>query len=162
MTQCIDTPLFLQDIPEKGAAKGHLRYTLKGRAPGDIALVGFCANVGASLLFERMQAQGTNIILQLDKENARIDVLARYEDDGLNLQWQNKQVDPAQMGNIQELIKNRTFFLGKEQHVPEQKPSPPPAEHAAAPESVRPALTQVAPQTEEEEDYLVKQLHRIP
>lgn len=159
MSVCIDNPLFYQEIPEKGAARGHIRFSLKDRAPESIALAGFCANITASVLFERMQAQGTNIILQLTKEDARIDVIARAENDKLDLLWEGKQVDPGQMNDIQERISNKTFFIGKEKPDTEkkvekqeviQKPDPKPTEPP------------IEVHTEEEEDYLTKQLHRIP
>lgn len=143
----IENALFKQEIPEKGATKGHVHFAIKSRSPEDIALVGFCANVAASLLFERMQAQGTNIIFTLSQNDATSDVLARHENDGLNLQWTPKPADPSQLNDVQERIRNRTFFIGKKQ--PEIKEQKEPIQQA-------PTIT------DDEEDYLVKQLHRIP
>jgi hypothetical protein len=147
----VDNPLFSEEIPEKGVTEGHLRFHLKQADPNDIALLGFCANVTASLLFERLQAQGTNLIISLNKENSRVDILARAEEDGLNLNWAPKTIDPNQLNDIAERIKSKTFLIGKEaapKAVDVDKPQTPPPKETA--------------HTEEEEDYLVKQLHRIP
>jgi hypothetical protein len=148
----IDNPLFSEEIPEKGATTGHLRFHLKHASPDDLAVVGFCTNVTASLLFERLQAQGTNIIISLNKENSRVDVLARAEDDGLNLIWTPKTLEAAQLNEIAERIKNKTFLFDKE-----ASPKTVDVEKAAQP---APAVQKES--SEEEEDYLVKQLHRIP
>lgn len=160
MSVCIDNPIFYQEIPEKGAARGHIRFSVKGRTPENVALAGFCANITASVLFERMQAQGTNIILQLTKEEARIEVIARAEDDKLNLLWEGKQVDPGQMNDIQERIRNKTFFIGTEA-PPLAAPKSETQEVTPKPDA-RPSEPPLDVHTEEEEDYLTKQLHRIP
>ena len=150
----IQNPLFKQEIPEKGAVKGHIRFSTQSRDPSDIALIGFCANVSASLLFERLQAQGTNIIITVEKDTTRVDVLARAENDGLNLLWTPKPAE--RIDEIQERIRNKTFFFDKESAPPKSAEKPTEVKHvetkAATPE----------PPTHDEEDYLVKQLHRIP
>lgn len=146
----IDNALFSEEIPEKGATEGHLRFHLKDATPENVALIGFCANITASLLFERLQAQGTNIIIALNKDTAQIDVIARSEDDGLNLTWPAKSMEPTQLNDIAERIKNKTFFIGKEQQKEEKVPEAKPEKH------------EIPELSEAEEDYLVKQLHRIP
>ena len=151
----LDNAVFSEEVPASGATKGHVRFHLKSRQPEDVALVGFCANVTASLLFERLQAQGTNIVVQLGKED-RVDVLARYENDGLNLLWTPKPADANQLNETAERIKNKTFFIGKEAKEAEQEK----AEAQSTP-IVQSAHDQEH-MTEEEEDHQVKQLHRIP
>lgn len=163
MSQCAETPIFTQEVPDKGAARGHVRFTLKSRAPEDVALVGFCANVTASLLFERMQAQGTNIVMHFTKESGVIDVLARAENDGLDLLWNGKQADPAQLSDIQERIRNKTFFIGKEAKAPVAERLPAEKHPPESPPSVAiPLPAQKEEMSEAEEDHLIKQLHRIP
>ncbi len=154
----IENPLFTQDVPEKGATRGHIIFGLASRTPEDIALVGFCANITASLLFERLQAQGTNIIMDLGKDSSSIHVLARSENDGLNLLWQPKPIDPSQLNDIQERIRNKTFFIGKESKSSPKEPESAKSVPANAPvHDIHKSGT-----TDEHEDYLVKQLHRIP
>lgn len=147
----VDNPVFSEEIPDKGLTPGHLRFHLKQVDKNDIALVGFCANVTASLLFERLQAQGTNIIISLRKDAPHVDVIARTEEDGLNLVWPPKSIDATQLNDIAERIKGKTFLLGKE--------TPKPTEVVLAPPKEQPKPEDM---TEAEEDYLVKQLHRIP
>jgi hypothetical protein len=154
----IQNPLFTEEIPEKGAARGHVRFASSSSKPEDVALMGFCANVAASVLFERMQAQGTNIIITIDKDSSRIDVLARAENDGLNFLWTPKPAE--RVDEIQERIRNKTFFFGKEDKSGAKTESRPeqhePTTHAPASKTP----DQASP--DDEDDYLVKQLHRIP
>jgi hypothetical protein len=163
MTIVTENQLFVEEIPELAAAKGQVRFTMKSRTPEDVALTGFCANVAASLLFERLKAQGTNIIIDYGTE-AHIDVLARYEDDGINLLWTPKPSEPSQLDSTQERIRNKTFFIGKAEKQEEksttQTGSQQPGEAKA--EKISPARSTDEALSEEEEDYLVKQLHRIP
>ena len=153
----IQNPLFTQEIPEKGAVKGHIRFNSHSREPSDVALIGFCANVSASLLFERMQAQGTNIIFTIDRESTRVDVLARVENDGLNLIWTPKAAE--RLDEIQEKIRNKTFFFDKEEQQVTTKVAAPPAEIKHAEKKVPDSAHEP---THDEEEYLIKQLHRIP
>jgi hypothetical protein len=182
MTIVTENQLFTEEIPEKGATKGQVRFSLKSRKPDDIALAGFCANIAASLLFERMQAQGTNMIIDLS-DSSRIDVLARYEDDGLNLLWTPKPAEPSTLDSAQERIRNKTFFIGKEREEKkenkedrkeereekegkgERKEERTQSKETGGKKEER--IPQAAPSaedmlSEEEEDYLIKQLHRIP
>ena len=151
----LENALFSQEIPAKGAGKGHVRFHLKSAKPEDIALVGFCANVAASLLFERLQAQGTNIIMNLSKD-ALIDVLARTENDGLNLLWNPKPADPAQINDTQERIRNKTFLIGKVQVSEKKEITEEPLKNEPSPQLPD------HPADEDHEDYLVKQLYRVP
>jgi hypothetical protein len=156
----IENPLFVEEIPENGAAKGHVRFALKSKAPDDIALVGFCANIAASLLFERLQAQGTNIVITLRKDDAGVDVLARHENDGVNLTWTPKPADPASLAQVQERISNKTFLLTQKKDAPAAPIKTVAAEDSRPKDMPNPADREKM--SEEEEDYLVKQLHRIP
>jgi hypothetical protein len=146
----IQNPLFTQEIPEKGAAKGHIRFASTSRDPADVALLGLCANITASLLFEKLQAQGTNIILNLAKDT-RVDVLARTEGDGINLLWIPKPMEQQQLTDTQERIRNKAFFIGKAAQVAQKD------------ELTTPVLTTKEPDVEvDEEDEMIKHLHRVP
>lgn len=142
---------FTLEVPEQGAVRGHVRMSSSSAAPDDIAALGMCANVLSSILFERMQAQGTNIIMHLG-QGAEVEVLARTEGDGLDFRWAPKQVDPGRFEEIQGRIQNKAFFIGKDQAGPSARE--PPAQNAAAlPEHHA---------DEGDEDELVKHLYRIP
>jgi hypothetical protein len=154
----VDNPLFTEEIPPKAIGRGHVRFNLKSRTPDDVALLGFCANVTASVLFERLQAQGTNIIISLNENDARVDVLARYENDGVNILWNPKPADPASLAQAQERIRNKTFILSAEQ--PKETHGEPARKTEELP--IQQNATDKESMSEEEEDHLVKQLHRIP
>jgi len=159
----LSNDLFTFEVPQKGATKGQVRFVVASARPDDIALVGFCANVTASLLFERLQAQGTNIVIDLSAQKSRIDVLARYENDGLNLLWTPKQMDAAKLASVQERIRNKTFMFGKQDSLAAPKVQPPKpersTEQSSMPKMESPRVEQLS---DTEEEYLVKQLIRIP
>lgn len=168
MTSIIETPLFNEEVPESGAVKGHVRFTVVSRAPADIEIVGFCANVVSSLLFERLQGEGSNLIITLGKDSSRADVLIRKENDGLNLLWTPKPMEPARLDETRERIRNKTFYIqvdGPQKDAPVKKDvsvgaSPSTALVAGSSDDAH--RNDDAEMTEAEEDYLVKQLHRIP
>ena len=71
------------------------------------------ASVTASLLFEGLKAQGTNIILTLDtKSDLKTAVIPRFEKDGLELLWEMKQGDLQEIKNTAEKIK-QALVIGK-------------------------------------------------
>jgi|GEM_PF-3807035 len=175
MSDLFDCPLFTLSVPEKGSSKGHIRFSVRSARPEDVELVAFCANVTASLLFERMQAQGTNIIISLDKESSRIDVLSRLEDDGVELLWPPKQMEPRQLDEIRERIRSKTFLLENKMMEPRSTPKAAPFDEPASASSIGHSINHpiehpaehgpdaaITPEQEAEEDYQIKQLHRIP
>lgn len=111
MTIALQTSLLTLDVPEKGAAKGHARITSVSSSPEDIALLGFCASILSNVLYEKMQAGGTSIVISITKDDVRADILARHEEDGVDLQWEFKPGDPAQLDAVQERIRAKTFFI---------------------------------------------------
>lgn len=133
----LENDLFRQEIPEKGIIDGHVRFVMSRTEPDDVAIVGFCANVTASLLFEKLQAQGTNTLISLD---GRADVVARNADDGLNMQWTPRQEEPQRLDDIAERIakKLRTPSAPQQEEPVEETPQ------------------------EEDDEAFVKQITRIP
>ena len=78
----------------------------------------------ASLLFDGLQAQGTNIILN-DGKNANqadetfcIDIIARAENDGLKFNWDFKQGDAEQVKQVSSEISSKIIIGEKSQAVP--------------------------------------------
>jgi len=49
----------------------------------------------ASILYEALGAQGTNIIVNEFEGNIRSSIIPRFENDGLNFIWDMKQGDPS-------------------------------------------------------------------
>lgn len=135
----IENSLFKENIPEKGIIDGHIQFKMARSDSETIGIVGFCANITGSVLFEQLQAQGTNIVFSL-AEQGTVDVVARNQDDGLNLQWQPKDFEENRLDDIAERIK-RTL-------APEEK-------------EVRKQPEEPEPSAEENEAH-VKQLTRIP
>jgi hypothetical protein len=160
------------EIPAKGAVHGHV--VLHGTpSPDAVSALGFSANVMSSLLFQRLQPQGSHIIITIDEKEARADILCRKQDDGLPMLWDGKQAGVPQLQEIAERIRNKTFLLEKGV-VPTKSPGPIPPNAPVAPSppvekeqqvSGPPSVAGKEPasaRTEEEENYLVKQLHRVP
>lgn len=82
----------------------------------------------ASLLFDGLQAQGSNIILNDGKnanqhdDNICIDVIARSEKDGLSFVWQPKQGDINQVKQIASEISSKVIVHEKPVEIAVEKP----------------------------------------
>jgi diadenosine tetraphosphate (Ap4A) HIT family hydrolase len=146
-------------LVRKGAVLGHIKIFpkkkvtyLKQLSDEESDHVFSVASMCSVSVFEYFGAQGTNIILsegafRADDEWLNFDVLPRKFDDGLNLQWAPRQLDEAEMKNVQELLSEEAFTIGKESETKEE-----PGNLDKPAETVG----------EEEENYAVKHLYRIP
>lgn len=146
---------------EKSAALGHVRVfpkehyeTLEDIPDNVVSHLFFVASFSASAVFEGLGMQGTNIIICNGKNanqkhpHVYVDVIPRKEDDGLTFQWIPKQLSEDEIKTAEEQIKDKTFYIGKEEAVPEEK---------------KPEEKEVKKVKAEEEDYLVKQhFEKIP
>jgi len=107
----------------------------------------------SSAIFESLGAEGTNIIIRNGigagqlVPHCGIDIVPRRETDGLNLQWEPKQLMEDDLETAQLLVKDALEKLSREQ-VEEKKPKPEPKKELAAQEG--------------KENYLVKSVRRIP
>ena len=133
--------LFTAEVPEHGVIDGHVRFRLAKTDKESVAVVGLCANLVAGLMFEKLHAQGTNIVLSLAEDTGRIDVVARNADDGLNLLWTPGETEQGKLDDAQARIADRLAALSAP-----AKAAPPPAPEPS----------------EADDEYLVKQLRRIP
>lgn len=132
------------------ASRGHMRVFTKKHMdhiediPDDlIEHLFFSGSYAAAILFELLSAHGTNIILR-EKDHARIEVIERKQDDGLNFQWKPKALSSADMDDAQKRIKD-AFVIGGER------------------KQDRPIEIDVKPDIVKGKDnYLVKSLDRIP
>lgn len=83
------------------------------------------ANVCASALFEMLGAQGTNIIFdewireRNVSKHAIIHVIARFQEDGMSYMWQPKQMQDAELGELQKKIKHKTIFINMKEKRPQ-------------------------------------------
>ncbi|MEM2916688.1 MAG: HIT family protein [Candidatus Woesearchaeota archaeon] len=110
------------------------------------------ANKVSIAVFEALGAEGTNIILNNGVAAGQatnhflLNVLPRRENDGINLAWQPKQLSEEEMSTIELKLKDESKNIGifeKEEEKPKE---------IKKPEEIK----------EEEENYLLKQLERLP
>ena len=103
-------------------------------------------------VFEVLQAKGTNILIHngitagQKTNHFMIHIIPRKENDGLDFQWQPKQLNEEQMSTIELKLKEESKGIG-EFEKEEKKP-------------VR--LDKEIEKIDKEENYLIKQLNRIP
>ena len=102
-------------LPDKAATKGHLQvstsFSSLEEMPDDIVEhLFFTSSFSATALFELLQAQGTNIIMN----EGVVDVIARIPDDGLNFLWTPTKADPAELDKVCSQIKDKTDVIGVE------------------------------------------------
>ena len=160
--------LIVIDLSDTGAVSGHLTITPKQSAKTVDELssetmehLSYGASYAATVLFETLGAHGTNIVL--NEHPVRVEVLARKQDDGLDLLWTPKQLDPSAMASAEEKIKDNTFMIGKEEEKQQEKvveetnssaQTTSPVAHSSPKDSVV--------DHEEKENYLIRQLLRVP
>ncbi len=144
----------------KPASTGHVIITSKEHYPileqmpdfivGELLVK---ANKISMAAFETIGAEGTNILMQNgiaagQKHNhAVLHIIPRREKDGLNLMWQPRQLDEEEMSTIELKVKKETERVGAFEQE-EEKPV-----EVKGPEKI---------ETGPEEDYLIKQLERLP
>ncbi len=114
------------------------------------------ASYTAAILFQGLQAEGTNIIINEEEEQLTAHVIARKSDDGLDFQWDPQEIEEGVMTEVQDRIKDKTFMLGKtSEEIPkDDKPQDGDRPDDAPKDEIK--------QAEEEENYLIKQLIRTP
>ena len=107
----------------------------------------------SSAIFESLGAQGTNIFVANGVPAGQtvahftINVIPRKENDGINLQWQPKQLNEEEMSTVELKLKEQTKNIG----YFEQE------EKKAKVQAPKPVIL-----SDEEEEYFTKQLRRLP
>ena len=154
--------LILAVLDVNGANPGHCfvlpknHYPILEQVPDtEIANLFQVANKISSAIFENLGAQGTNIFAANGVPAGQtvahfmLHVIPRVENDGVNLQWQPKQLTEEEMSTVELKIKEQTKNIGgfkaeeAEKIVKEPEPSADSSD-------------------DEEEDYFGRQLNRIP
>jgi len=113
------------------------------------------ANKLSVAIFETIGCQGTNIIIQNGVAagqtipHVSVHIIPRKENDGLNFDWQPKQLSEEEMSTVELQIKEETENIGIFEK--EQKK-----------ESIVLDKKKTEKISSEEENYLIKQLRRIP
>lgn len=147
-------------LAQKPATTGHIIITSKEHYPileqipdfvvGDLFTK---ANKLSTACFETIGAEGTNLLMQNgiaagQKHNhAVLHIIPRRENDGIDLAWKPRQLSEEEMSTIELKVKQETEGVGafekeEEKPIEEEKPE----EMESGPE----------------EDYLLKQLERLP
>ncbi len=111
------------------------------------------ANKVSSAIFETLKVQGTNIFVTngiaagQKVAHFMINIIPRKENDGINLQWQPKQLSEEEASTIELKLKEEisNTKVGESPKIKQEKESEP------IPEKIS-----------DEENYLIKQLRRIP
>ncbi len=111
------------------------------------------SNKISSAIFESLGAQGTNIFVAngipagQTVAHFAINVIPRKENDGINLQWQPKQLNEEEISTIELKLKEQTKNIGSFEKE-EKKPRIQAPKHVAL--------------SEDEEEYFSRQMRRLP
>jgi len=147
------------DLVMSPASKGHIKVlpaknvaSLQDLSEEECVQLFYGASYVATALFELLGAHGTNILLSETIDGVSVDVVARHEQDGLELLWQPTQGNPAELDNIASAIKDTIDELLWAKDNP-----------SAAKKSSAPAPAQELEQSPEGKvNYLLKSLRRTP
>lgn len=111
------------------------------------------SNKISSAIFESLGAQGTNIFVAngipagQTVAHFTINVIPRKENDGINLQWQPKQLSEEEMSTVELKLKEQTKNLSFEKEDNKAKIQP---------------LKKAEFLSDDEEGYFEKQMRRLP
>jgi len=156
-----DDVLAVLDV--NGALPGHCfvlpkeHYPIFEQVPDFIASKLFSvANKVSSAIFDALNAQGTNIFVTNGVAAGQtvahftINVIPRKENDGINLQWQPKQLSEEEISTVELKLKEGTKNIG---YFEKSKPG-------AIKREIRPKTETIG--GEGEENYMIRSLRRIP
>lgn len=89
----------------------------------EIQYLFFASSYSATSLFETLGAHGTNILLsESEKNNLNIQIVARKENDRLNLQWTPIAMNDVELNDLAKQIRDEVDRLvWEEQHVNDKK-----------------------------------------
>ena len=147
-------------LPRKSFCKGHIilvplkEYSIIEEVPSELLTKIFqVANKLSSVLFESLGCQGTNILVQNGVPAGQfnklfsVNILPRYENDGLKLEWTPKQADEESLKKSLDAFSTAEKGEQQEKFLESQK------EKAAKKEDSEKVG---------EDDYLAKSIDRIP
>jgi histidine triad (HIT) family protein len=157
-----DTILAVLDV--NGANPGHCfvmpkeHYPIIEQVPDlEIGKIFNVANKISTSVFETLKTQGTNIFVAngipagQTVAHFMVNVIPRFEKDGINLQWEPKQLDEEEMSTVELKLKEQTKNIGGFEK--EEKTEAIETEHV----SKAPAADE-----DEEDDSYTRQMRRIP
>ncbi|MEK6984561.1 MAG: HIT family protein [Nanoarchaeota archaeon] len=152
--------LVLAVLDVNGANPGHCFVMPKNHYPiieqvpdAEIGRLFQVSNKISSAIFEALGAQGTNIFVAngipagQTVAHFTINVIPRKENDGINLQWQPKQLSEEEISTVELKLKEQTKNIG---HFEAEEKKP----RMQAPKQIS--------ISKEEDEYFEKQLRRVP
>ena len=152
--------LVMAVLDVNGAVPGHCfvmpknHYPIIEQVPDiEIGRLFQAANRISSAIFESLGAQGTNIFIAngipagQTVAHFTINVIPRGENDGVNLQWQPKQLNEEEISTVELKLKEQTKNIG---HFEKEEKKP----RAHAPKTVS--------LSDDEEEYFAAQMRRLP
>lgn len=147
-------------IPDKAVAKGHIivvpkqHYRIFEEVPDeDITHIFNVTNKLSALVFDTLGAQGTNIIVQNGTPGQEIphfsvSIIPRKEGDGLSFEWEPQKFSDDELQGFELLIKDGLKDKKEKKSKKDEK------EELDDIETIE--------QEDGEENYLIKQLERMP
>ena len=152
--------LVMAVLDVNGANPGHCFVMPKNHYPiieqvpdSEIGRLFQVSNKISSAIFESLGAQGTNIFVAngipagQTVAHFTINVIPRKENDGVNLQWQPKQLSEEEMSTVELKLKEQTKNIG---HFEKE-------EKKAKISAPKPLVL-----SDEEEEYFSRQMRRLP
>ncbi len=147
-----------------GANPGHCfiipknHYPIIEQVPNEeLAHLFAIANRISSAIFENLKVQGTNVFVAngipagQTVAHFMINVIPRKENDGINLEWKPKQLSEEEMSTVE--LKLKDSLQGAAVEKPHKKESP--KTHIEK-------IKNFSISDDDEEDYFMKQLRKIP
>ncbi len=156
--------LLLISSPEKPFTIGHLEIVSKkpfnDLQEDDFAQILSAASYSSNVLFEVLKAHGTNIILTLFDDSVKCDIIARKQDDNLNLNWTPLRPSAQELDEVADRIKDKCDYIDLKDDSNKKTGSEnsAPADH----ETEKKDSHEKSNDWNEEKNYLLKQLDRIP
>ena len=149
-------------ISKEPASLGHIilypkkHYPIIEQIPDyEFAHLFHIANKLSVAVFETIGCQGTNIIIQNGVAagqtipHVSVHIIPRKEEDGLNFEWDTKKLSEEEMSTVELKVKEETDKIGG-------------FEKEKRKEVIKLDKKKTEKISSEEENYLIKQLRRIP
>lgn len=163
--------------------KGHLKVLSKVPfkdaneiSDSDFSHLFFISNFCATGIFEKLGAQGTNIIVNNEDKTYSIDIIPRSDGDGFKLNWELKPGDSGELDSIASKIKDEMDILVSKTKVEkkqeksddsknnekEKKKDTLVSDMPLAPKEFLDEDDELSETKERESNYLLSELRRIP
>jgi histidine triad (HIT) family protein len=156
------------------ATIGHIVVMPKGHAPIFEAvpevIAKHTANVANKIsiaVFEAIKCEGTNIIIQNGMDAGQeaphfsLHIIARKEGDGLMFDWVPKQMGEQEMATVELKLKEVLEKPDVAEQIPKE-PEPAGEEGEKAEQKEKSPVDAALKEEEKEENYLIRQLRRMP